>query len=283
MNTQHPKRPNPRQVAHANELATLLAVRSYGHLRRSEIATAIWLRSGPGVAEKGANRTVRRLLDDGELIERTNALGGLSVLLSSKGAARLRAEGHKAKPGYGITSVAGPTFWHRTLTTAYLVRCLGEGRLAFGEYAVTTGLGPVGRGELQERFSKLPDGLVLTRTKHQTGLGAPIYLADWVEVESARKDIDQLQAMFRLMDRWGGQWLNVAETVVLQRLVLVYSSRQAHERAILRALRAYLAMRPDWAGCAEIELLPRIALVRCEVGLPLVWRGCEEVAVAELL
>lgn len=125
---------------------------------------------------------------------------------------------------------------------------------------------PVGRGELQERFGKLPDGLVLTRTKHRTGLGAPIYLADWVEVESARKDIDQLQAMFRLMAE--ATWLNVAETLHLERLVLMFNRGSGHEKAIERALRGFLQAQFGSVEAAPEILLASIVLVRRKLGRP---------------
>lgn len=270
-------RPNNQLVAEQNDLAVLKLVRDFGHLRRSEIARGVWPRSSLGVAEKMAKRTVRRLLEQGMLQEKPNSLGGKSVVLSARGAMRLRTYGLEAQDGYELSSVAGPHFFHRTLGTRYLIERAAHGEHVYGEYALQKNYGPVGRGELADRFEKLPDGIVLTPGQHR-GYDPTLIAADWVEVESSFKPENELAKIFAIA--WQvGSWLNSAETLLLDRVLFVYDARHRHENMILSTLRRYLERNP----VSSPDLLSSIVLVRCDVGLPLVWHGYTELDSAQLL
>lgn len=52
-----------------------------------------------------ARRIVRRLLDSGEVLERRNPIGGISIVLGTAGCARLLRAGFDAKPGYETSSL----------------------------------------------------------------------------------------------------------------------------------------------------------------------------------
>lgn len=270
-------RPDNRLVAEQNEFAVLKVVRDFGHLRRIEIARGVWPRSSIDVAFKMAKRTVRRLLDKGMLQEKANSLGGRSLVLASRGAQHLRAHGLDAQDGYELSSVTGPHFFHRTLGTRYLLERAAQGERVFGEYALQKNFGPVGRSELGDRFEKLPDGIVLTPGSKR-GYDSKVIAADWIEVESSYKPENELGKIFRIA--WQvGSWLNTAETLLLDRVLFVYDSRDRHENAILSSLQRYLAKHP----AANPDLLSSIVLVRCEIGIPLVWKTFAEYDSAQLL
>lgn len=275
-NTSSP-RPDNRQVAEQNEIAVLKLVRDFGHLRRIEIARGVWPRSSLAVAEKMAKRTVRRLLEKGLLYERPNSLGGRSLVLSARGVSHLRANGIDAQDGYELSSVAGPHFFHRTLGTRYLIERAARGDHVYGEYALQKNFGPIGRGELRDRFLKLPDGIVLTPGAKR-GYDAKIIAADWIEVESSYKPENELGRIFEIA--WQvGSWLNTAETVLLDRVLFVYDARQRHENMIRLALQRYLEKHP----ATNPDLLSSIVMVRCDIGIPLVWKGYVEFDSVQLL
>ena len=276
-NSPNPAPPDNRLVAEQNDLAVLKLVRDFGHLRRSEIARGVWPKSSVPVAEKMAQRTVKRLLDNGDLLEKPNSLGGRSLVLSSRGATVLNSHGIAAQDGHELSSVAGPHFYHRTLGSRYLLERAARGHQAFGEFALQRGFGPVGRGELNERFTKLPDGIVLT-PGIERGYDANVIAADWVEVENTFKAEAELAKILSIA--WKvGSWLNAAETLLLDRVVFVYNSRHRHENAILRTLQRHLEKNP----ATNLDLLSSIVLVRCDVTLPLAFHGYEEFDSAQLL
>jgi len=270
-------RPDNRFVAEQNDLAVLKLLRDFGHLRRSEIARGVWPNSSNAVAMKMANRTVHRLREKGYIQEKPNSLGGRSLVLAARGATWLQLHGVEAHDGYELSSVAGPHFYHRTLGTRYLLERAARGHKVFGEYALQKGFGPIGRGELNERFKKLPDGIVLAPGSER-GYDSNVIAADWVEVESSYKPEQELSKIFAIA--WSvGSWLNAAETLLLDRVLFIYNSRQRHENTILRALQHYLEKHP----ATNPDLLSSIVLVRCQVGLPLVWEGFQELDSAHLL
>lgn len=68
-------------------------------------------------------------------------------------------------PGLSRSSVSaiytGPQFCHRMLGTCYLIQRQVRGHTSFGEHLMATGQAPVSVRELECRFQKVPDGLVL--------------------------------------------------------------------------------------------------------------------------
>ena len=68
-----PKQPTSRERAAANKLRVLQAVAEHGHLRCVDLAAACW--PGARYGEQMAQRTVRGLVETGELMPRRNAHG----------------------------------------------------------------------------------------------------------------------------------------------------------------------------------------------------------------
>jgi hypothetical protein len=267
-----------RLLAEENEIAVLKVVRQFGHVRRTELARAVWPRSPKSSARIMTQRTVNRMRKTGTLGERPNSLGGLSLILTNKGVARLREYGLDAQEGSELSSIGGPNFFHRTIGTCYLIERSAYGHTALGEYALSRASRPISRVELAERFRKLPDGIVLVPGTER-GYDKTVSAADWVEVESSYKPDDEIA---RILDiAWKtGSWLNSAETVILDRVVFVYNKKHRHEVTILNSLRRYLKEHP-------IEnrdvILSSIVFARCNVDIPLVFRSYEEITALELL
>lgn len=86
-----PKQPTARERAAANRLNVLRAVAEHGSLRCSDLAAACW--PGARYGEQMSQRTVRALLETGELKARRNSLGGISFVCTRPGAAALEVRG----------------------------------------------------------------------------------------------------------------------------------------------------------------------------------------------
>jgi hypothetical protein len=268
----HPTSIDGRDVAEANELSVLKFVRAFGHLRRSEIAMAVWPASSQASAKKMCSTTVSRMLTKGLLVERPNILGSMSLALTGKGAARLKLEDIEANESASLSSIAGPQFFHRTVGTCYLLEKARRGAKVFGEYSIIKGWAPVTRAEFSEQYRKNPDGLIVVPGAER-GYAATVTTVDWVEVESSYKPDADLEKIFAIA--WhAGTWLDLKETILLDRVVFVYDVRQKHESAILAHLRRYLKEKP--LDHPE-RILSSIVLVRAKITTPLVWEGYEEV------
>jgi hypothetical protein len=218
-----------------------------------------------------AQRTVRRLTRKKQLVDVPNILEGRSLVLAANGAARLRACGIDARRGVDMSSIMGVQFAHRMLGTCYLIDREVRGHHSFGEHAIANGQAPVSRDELERRFHKVPDGLVLLPAIDR-GYAHGGLVADWIEVESARKSYKELSRILALVWQTGG-WLDDSRSIVLDRVVFVYA-RQHHEEAISKALARYMLAHPP--GDLR-QLLSGIAFARCKTSTPLVWHGCDEV------
>jgi hypothetical protein len=222
--------------------------------------------------------TVKRLIASGELEERPNSLGGMSLILSPRGARRLSNFEIEADDGRSLSSVDGPQFYHRTLGNRYLIEKLRDGATAFSEYAFIKNRAPVTRAQMSERFNKFPDGL-LVYPGAPRGLASHLYAADWVEVESSFKSTDDIEKMIRIATR-AGSYLNAQENIILERVVFVFDIRQRHEKTLTSYLkREVLSKFPDEAP----QLLNSIVFARVCIRTPLVWESYTEVTAAELL
>ena len=101
-----PKLPPSRERAAANRLRVLRTVVEHGHLRCADLGAACW--PGAKFGEQMAQRTVRALVQSGELMARANALGGTSFVLTRPGAAALEVRGIDAHHGLNL-AVSGAT------------------------------------------------------------------------------------------------------------------------------------------------------------------------------
>lgn len=274
----NPTKVDGRDVAQTNELSVLKSVRAFGHLRRSEIAMAVWPSSPSASAKKMCSTTVQRMLDKGLLVERPNILGSMSLALTGRGASRLKLEEMEANESASLSSIAGPQFFHRTVGSCYLLEKARQGAKVYGEYSIIKGWAPVTRAEFSERYKKNPDGLIVVPGVER-GYASQITAVDWVEVESSYKPDDELEKIFSIA--WhSGTWLDLRETILLDRVVFVYDIRQKHESAILAHLRRYLKSNP--LDDPE-RVLSSIVLVRARINTPLVWEGFEEVSAWDAL
>lgn len=268
-----------REVAQHNELAVLRAVRLFGHLRRSELAMAVWPRTSLKSARNMCQLTVQRMLTSGLLLERPNILGGRSLVLAAKGVSRLRDNGVvDALEGYDLSGIAGGQFFHRTLGTCYLLECARNHASVFGEYALVRGYAPLTREFFALNYDKVPDGLVFVPGQTR-GYDNSITCVDWVEVESAYKPDEELQKIVALALKVG-EYLSTKQRLLLDRVVFVYDTRQRHEAAIQTAL---VRSQHQIASGSEQQVLESVRMVRAHVSFPLVWRGCTELSAWKLI
>ncbi len=253
-----PKRPQPIERAAANQLRVLQAVAAHGHLRSADIAAACW----PAIksAMPMAQRTVRTLVALGQLMGRSNALGGTSYVLTRRGAAWLELHGTSAHHGLDL-AVSGATYRHSALTSRWCIHKRAEGYQAWNEHAVTKGYAPVTREQLLQRFRKMPDAILVR--------GDKLWLC---ETESAVKALPQLLRIVALAEHVGRK-VHPELPFVLAGVFIVFNGEQNHARRIAKA-----AHERWWRYSAteQATLHARITLSRISLGLPLVWHGCAE-------
>lgn len=252
------KQPTSRERASANRLRVLQAVAESGHLRCADLATC-WPRAK--YAEQMAQRTVRALVETGELLARRNAHGGLSYVLTRPGAAALEVRGIPARHGLDLASVSGSTFTHFCLTSRWARHMRAQGFQTFTEYALQSGLAPVTVQHLLKRYGKLPDA-VLVR-------GDKLYL---VETEAAPKSMQELHRIVALVEHVGCK-VHAQLPFTLAGLFIVFDAEQNHAARVAKAARERWAR---YSAADQATLAGRIMLARVSLGLPLVWRGCSE-------
>lgn len=259
-----------RDTARLNELKTTKAVAQFGHLRISELARAVWPRAQYG--EQLARRTAARLVAQGLLLERRNALGSKSLCLTRGGAAWLDARGIEAQHTLDLSSVAGSTFFHRTLATRYLVECQVEGFQVVGEYQLLRRKLPFPIDPLVKALRKLPDGMVWQRRAD----GA--MTVELVEQEAAAKARPELERCLKAAE-FVGRALDGAGRYRVGGLVFVFDRELSHARRILLAATSLWGHLPS-AERATLER--RVKLVAVELRDPLVWVGSSTVTLHEL-
>ncbi len=253
-----PKQPTSRELAAANRLRVLKAVGEHGHLRCADLGAACW--PGARYGEQMAQRTVRALVETGELKARANALGGTSFVLTRPGAAALEVRGVPAHHGLDL-AVSGPTFRHTALTSRWCIHKQRQGFQPFTEHALVQGRAPVSRELLLQRYDKHCDAVLLR--------GDKLYL---VETESAPKATAELMRICALVEHVGRR-VHPDLPFVLGGLFVVFDGSQNHATRIARAARERWHR---FSPADQATLAGRIKLARVELGLPLIWRGCAE-------
>lgn len=249
-----------REVGRANELKCMKAVASFGHLRIAELARCVW--PSARFAEQLGRRTVRRLVLQGLLLERRNALGSTSLCVTRAGAAWLDLRGIAAKHTLELSSVSGATFFHRTLASRYLIERQVTGSQVAGEYLILRRALPFSIDRITQALRKQPDGLVWQRR----GDGGPMPV-EFVEQEAAPKARAEIERCLKAAEFVGTQ-LSGDDAYVLSGLVFVYDRSLNHARRILLAATAL------WSGRSATEratLERRVKLVAVELREPLVW------------
>lgn len=259
-----------RDVARSNEQRCLVAIAKFGHLRVSELARAVWPNARYG--EQVARRTVRRLVQQGLLLERRNALASTSLCLTRTGAAWLELRGIAAQHTLDLSSVAGPTFFHRTMATRYLIeRQLAGGQVA-GEYLILRRALPFNMDGLAKALRKLPDGLVWQR-RHDGSMGVEL-----VEQEAAPKARAELEKCLRAAEFVGAKLPGNAPFTVSS-VVFVYDRDLNHARRLLLAAGSLWGSRP---ASERAMLEQRVKLVAVQLRQPLVWVGHSSTTLHEL-
>jgi hypothetical protein len=253
------KQPTSRERAAANRLRVLQAVAAHGHLRCADLAAACWPDARFG--EQMAQRTVRALVDAGELKARANALGGQSFVLTRPGAAALELRGIDAHHGLDLASVSGATFTHHALTSRWCLHKQAQGFQAFNEHGLINGRAPVSRYMLLKRLGKHVDAVLIK--------GDKLYAC---ETESAPKGTAELIRICAMAEHVGRR-VHPELPFVLGGIFIIFNAEQNH------AARIAKAARERWhrfSAADQATLAGRIALARVSLGLPLVWRGCTE-------
>lgn len=248
-----------REIARLNELKTLKAVSQFGHLRITELARCVWPQARYG--EQVARRTVARLVKLGLLLERRNALGSKSLCLTRGGAAWLDARGIEARHTLDLSSIAGATFFHRTLATRYLIERQVEGFQVSGEYQLLRRKLPFPVDGLVKALRKLPDGLVWQRKPDGT-VGVEL-----VEQEAAAKAREELEKCLRAAE-FVGMPLDPTGMYRLAGLVFVFDRELNHARRIMLAANSLWGDRPT---TERVVLEKRVKLAAVELRDPLVW------------
>lgn len=261
-------------VAHENENVVLSHIAAFGHLRVAELGPLAWPSSSVASAREMARRTLRRLQRRGDVLARSNSLGGESFVLTRKGALRA-AEllDHSVRDGYDIQGVCGPTFWHRTLATAYLARRSQRGDKVWGEYSLARGWAPVSVEECARRFAKLPDGIIrwTAEAARRLGLADGVAAYEWIEVESSTKPEAAIAASLQI----AGHLEEPFADGLLVGLTFVVDESESHEARIRRVAARALPV-------ADLMSFERAAdavhIARCTLSRPLSLREVDEVS-----
>lgn len=248
-----------RDVARLNELKVMKAVAQFGHLRITELARAVWPQAR--YAEQLARRTAARLVALGLLLERRNALGSRSLCVTRGGAAWLEVRGVEAQHTLDLSSVAGSTFFHRTLATRYLIERQVEGFAVAGEYQLLRRKTPFPAEGLVKALRKLPDGVVWQR--RADGFGS----VELVEQDAAAKARPELERCLKAAE-FVGRALDGEGRYQIAGLVFVFDRELSHARRIALAASSLWGHLPP---AARATLESRVKLVAVELRDPLVW------------
>lgn len=270
-----PKKGDGRAVAQLNEIKILKALRLFGHLRRTEIAAAVWPKSSASSAYQMTCRTLNRMLDAGLVLSRPNLIGEQSFILASKGVNKLQDYGLRAAEGYDL-AVSGPQFLHRTLATSYLLEKARAGFTVISEHALAKNFTPLSKRYISDTFEKLPDGLVQL-PGGSYGYAKDIVPYDWVEVESAYKPYEEVKKALKLMSE-ASTALNKEGDAVVHQLVFVYDQRLHHELHLLRCIDRYIKEESKNPALAS-----EIVMASCNIKMPFVWLGMKEELASTLL
>lgn len=262
-----------------NDRTALTAIGYFGHLRRLEIGMAVWPNSPQASADRMTAILLKRLLANRWIASAVNSTGTLSYHLTKSGVGQLRSYGIEVGEAGELSSVSGPQFFHRTMGTLYMLEKGKESpdTEVLGEYALLRGYGSISRADISGRFHKFPDGLVL-REASSRDYEFSGKVVDWVEVESAYKSQENLDEILNIA--WQtGSWMDLHETLLLDRVVFVLNSAQAHEKYIVTAIKRHLKDKPPEVAQ---HFLAGIVIARAEIEVPLRWQGLHEVSALDL-
>lgn len=258
-----------RVQAGVNELDCMKALALFGHARAAEIARLVWPKAA--YAEQMASRTMARLRDAGLTLSRRNACGSHSWVVTRKGAAWLEERGVQARHTLDLSSVAGSSFAHRTLSSRFLIEQRLAGFAVAGEYQLAVGSQPFDIGPLCKKLGKASDGLYWRKGANGH------HSVWWTEVENAPKALGELQRVLAVAEH-AGTILGAANTH-LAGLTVVVDASLSHAQRLLRAATERWGDR-DAASRTALE--SRVQVVLVDIRPPLVWAGHRTVNLLEL-
>lgn len=190
------KTPDGRLIAEANESQTLHMLARFGWLTSRQVAALVWPGSPPSSALRMAQRTLKRLVEDHMIVERTLPQGTPCYVLGRRGAEHARHDYIHATRGtdQGLGNPA-----HRALSNWYAIHAwLHDSSIAnvWTEYEIQRGLAPV-----KSVQRKTPDALLVLDPDDADQLGGNLV---WVEIENTHKNRKRREAMLRFgLDRFG--------------------------------------------------------------------------------
>jgi hypothetical protein len=262
--THQPVKRCGREAARSNEKLVLYAIAKFGHLRTSEIGRFVWPNASH--AQQMAQRTCNRLLKAGHLLNRRNALGGISYVLTRPGAGWLSLNGIPARHTLELSSVGGATFIHRTLSTRYLIEQASDTVSVAGEYEIAGRALPFSIDKLVQRLQKMPDGLVWRNEKDGR------VAVDWVEVENASKPRSEIAKLLGVA-QYAGVLFDPGANAYLKRLVVVFDGQLNHGDRLRKTAKDIWCNAPQ---DKKYLYMGAVSLVAASITAPLVWQGAQE-------
>ena len=184
-----------RAQASVNERKVMESLVLLGHARTAEISRLVWPRAA--YPEQMCNRTLARLRTDSLILDRRNACGSRSWVVTRKGAAWLEARGVPARHTLDLSSVSGSSFAHRTLGSRFLVEQRIAGFSVAGEYQLAVGGLPFAIDSLCKRLGKASDGLYWRKGPDGKTL------VRWLEVENSPKALGEIQRILAVAEHAG--------------------------------------------------------------------------------
>jgi hypothetical protein len=161
------------------------------------------------------------------------------------------------------------------IATSYLIERLALGHDVFSAHTLSHGWGPITRDELLTRCGRAPDGLVLVPGPER-GYDAHVLAADWIEVVRRQPSQTEYEGIFSVARL--GSWLNPDQTIRLDRVLVVVDTEFPTENMFVRALTLDFSKNP-----VSSDSPLRLTFVRCQIGFPLVWQGCEEIDYTQVM
>jgi hypothetical protein len=255
-------------VAHKNEISLLALIHKFGHLRRDDIARALWPSSSATTARSMALKTIHRLIKARQLKATPNILGSYSYLLSWIGGNRLEMAGvdgaWKARQNL---SVADRGFFHRALATRYLIEQQAAGYEVLGVHAIRRGLYGLKLNQLRDLFGATPDGLLFSKGTDR-GLGPDTTTVAWVTVDSLYKPPAEIRKILEFTTK-PDTWIDPAKKLLLDRVIFVQSTLNPHSLSLGNAIGSFVLENK----LSDPGVLSRIAIATCAVNRSCKWHG----------
>ena len=173
------------EIARLNEVKILKWLNRFGGLLTRQVAALVWPEASQGI--RMAQRTLRRLAMEKQVLKRELRTGGVIHVLSEAGARRLREHDIEAS-ARGTRDLRWSKPYHRVLANDVAIRAHLQGSTVWTEFEIQRGRAP-----LRKLMGCIPDVLVCEDPDHFNYI-------DWIEVENAAKSRARLGQMLKLAD-----------------------------------------------------------------------------------